>query len=207
MHNPEITLSTGIQVGNLILRSRHNHAGDVCKTIVGDPMYSNESLNLVLCAPTGGEIMYNDVTRIPSHMNVRYKGIMPAHFRMSDLMLSKVCCSSHLDECAKAMSIVNDFICSGPRKNLKNSDLYHLHFIVVHKPYTKEELIPVFLSQVSDMIRMLTSDPHPVIVASPEVICTKHDFAAEDIPMVTQMLLDAGFQPVRKNSKWFYLSK
>lgn len=199
-----ITLSTGIQVGNLILRSRHNHAGDVCKTIVGDPMYSNESINLVLCAPTGGEIMYNDVTRIPSHMNVRYKGIMPAHFRMSDLMLS---CTSHLGECAKAMGIVNDFICSGPRKNLKNSDLYHLHFIVVHKPYTKEELIPVFLSQVSDMIRMLTSDPHPVIVASPEVICTKCDFTVEDIPMVTQMLLDAGFQPVRKNSKWFYLSK
>lgn len=199
-----ITLSTGIQVGNLILRSRHNHAGDVCKTIVGDPIYSNESINLVLCAPTGGEIMYNDVTRIPSHMNVRYKGIMPAHFRMSDLMLS---CTSHLGECAKAIGIVNDFICSGPRKNLKNSDLYHLHFIVVHKPYTKEELIPVFLSQVSDMIRMLTSDPHPVIVASPEVICTKSDFTAEDIPMVTQMLLNAGFQPVRKNSKWFYLSK
>lgn len=199
-----IRLSTGIQVGNLILRSRHNHAGDVCKTIVGDPIYSNESINLVLCAPTGGEIMYNDVTRIPSHMNVRYKGIMPAHFRMSDLMLS---CTSHLGECAKAIGIVNDFICSGPRKNLKNSDLYHLHFIVVHKPYTKEELIPVFLSQVSDMIRMLTSDPHPVIVASPEVIYTKSDFTAEDIPMVTQMLLDAGFQPVRKNSKWFYLSK
>lgn len=201
---PEITLSTGIQVGNVILRSRHNHAGDVYKTIVGDPVYSNESLNLVLCAPTGGEIMYNDVTRIPSHMNIRYKGIMPAHFRMSDLMLS---CTSHLGECAKAMGIVNDFICSGPRKNLKNSDLYHLYFIVTHKPYTKEELIPVFLSQVSDMIRMLTSDPHPVIVASPEVICTKSDFTAEDIPMVTQMLLDAGFQPVRKNSKWFYLSK
>lgn len=203
----EMTLSTGIRVGNLILRSRHNHAGDVCKTVIGDPMYSNESLNLVLCAPTGGEIMYNDVTRIPSHMNVRYKGLMPAHFRMSDLMLSKVYCTSYLGECARAMGIVNDFICSGPRKNLKNSDLYHLHFISTHEPYTKEELLPVFLSQVSDMIRMLTNDPHPVIVASPEVICAKRDFTTADIPMVTQMLLDAGFQPVRKNSKWYYMSK
>ena len=28
-----ITLSTGIQVGNLILRSRHNHAGDVYRQV------------------------------------------------------------------------------------------------------------------------------------------------------------------------------
>ena len=203
----EMTLHDGTPVGNLIFTSRHNAGGSVSKTMIGAQVYSMESVNVVICANGRGEIMYNSLTRIPSHMNVRHKDFMPAHFRMSDLMLDKIYCTSVLGQLARAMGIVNDFICSGPRKNLKNSDLYHLRIMLPHNPYTKQEMIPIFLSQVSEMVRLLTSDPHPVIVASPEEICTRAEYDSSDIEMVKQMLLDAGFQPVRKNSKWYYLSK
>ena len=203
----EVTLHDGTRAGNIIITARHNDGGSVHKTIIGTPVYSVENINIALRIANQGEIMYNTLMRIPSHANVRHKDFMPAHFRMSDLMLDKIHCTSVLGELARAMGIVNDFVCSGPRKNLKNSDLYHLRIMLPHHPYTKEEMIPIFLSQVSEMTQLLTSDPHPVIVASPEEICTKAEYDSSDIEMVKQMLLDAGFQPVRKNSKWYYISK
>ena len=207
MHENKKTVS-GFDPAFITMRSRHNDGGSVTKTLNTEPKCSTESITLNLHAPSGTEIMYNEVICVPSHKNPANIYSMSSCYRMADLMLTGEYGNYPLRAIAKEMGITGEFNCSGPRKNLKNSNLYHLCFMLPHKIFKAEEVIPFFLEHVSEMLRMLTRDPQPVIVVSPELLSNKSDHSeVMSVESLTQLLLDAGFQPVRKNSQWYYLSK
>lgn len=188
----------------VIFGASRSHGGIVSRGLSGEPETDVEEICLSLY-DDNANVMNNHMTRIPSHKNPANRFSTPKGYVMADIMLDKEH-SGMLSIIAKEMGITGDFTCRGPRRNLKSSDLYFLHTMCTREQYRNRGYCRQFLNQISKQIRMLTRDPHPVIIASPYVYGYKFG-KNEQVEAVTKMLLDAGFKPVRKNSKWYYIDK
>jgi hypothetical protein len=146
--------------------------------------------------------MYDAITRIPSAKNPMNINSLPAGYQMMDLMHT----SEILVSAAKAMGIDSAiYNCSGPRKNLANSDLYFLRLVELHEFAQNQGYEYLAVDQIYPLVQSLMRDPHPVIIVSPQYgtrwACPG---TVEDH---IQMLLKAGFKPCRKNSDWYYLTR
>lgn len=150
--------------------------------------------------------MFNSVIHIPSHKNPKYQ--MYPDYSMSSEMYD-VANESVLLAASHAMGVQrSDFECSGPRKNLANSDLYFIDRLRTETCCRKKGYCKLFLEHVYEQIKAFTGDPHPVIVTCPDVFGgwnRKKDPVLTD--KLIQTLRSAGFKPATKNSRFYYLTK
>lgn len=150
--------------------------------------------------------MFNSIIHIPSHKNPKYQ--MYPNYSMSSEMYD-VANDSVLLAASHAMGVHrSDFECSGPRKNLANSDLYFIDRLRTEKYCRRKGYCKLFLENVYEQIKAFTGDPHPVVVTCPDVFGgwnPKKDPALTD--KLIQTLLSAGFKPTTKNGRFYYLTK
>ena len=145
-------------------------------------------------------VTYGDILRIPSSKNPANQFSVPAGYQMCDMMSADN--SEALYILSHVMGVNKDFDCSGPRKNLKHGDLYIINRVQVNGKYREKGYEEMFLDKVFKQIQALKRDPHPVLVASPKLMRWYCPGTADDH---VQLLLNAGFKPVRKDSEWYYL--
>lgn len=188
----------------------HNFNSELLSDINGVVKNFAEDIAVTMSDGTR-RVMDSSIARIPSSKNPANRLSLPAGYQMTDLTSDTVW--KQLSALSRAMGIDKPtFTCSGPRKNLANSDLYFLRYICTEKAYRDKGYEEIFLSRISEQLRSLMREPHPVIVASPYVQRNFYHIsdapsASDNIERLQQFMLDAGFKPVRKNSKWLYLSE
>lgn len=151
--------------------------------------------------------MFNNIVHIPSHKNPKYQ--MYPSYSMADEMYDISSGSGVLLAASHAMGVhKSDFECSGPRKNLANSDLYFIDRLMTEVYCRKKGYCKLFLENVYEQIKLFTGDPHPVIVTCPDVFGSWQkgkDTVLTD--RLIQTLLAAGFKPAAKNSRFYYLTR
>lgn len=147
-------------------------------------------------------VMHNVITRIPSAKNPMNANSLPAGYEMMDLMHK----SETLVSAAKAMGIDKPvYKCSGPRKNLTNSDLYFLRLVELKEFAQNQRYEYLATDQVYRSVQSLMRDPHPVIIVS--VQNGTRWACPGTVEDRISMLMKSGFQPCRKNSEWYYLTR
>jgi hypothetical protein len=142
------------------------------------------------------------IIRVPSSKNPANRFSLPADYQMTDILnMPRLKMKSLAHELGIDKPAFN---CSGPRKNLKHGDLYIINRVQVNGKYREKGYEEMFLDKVFKQIQALKRDPHPVLVASPKLMRWYCPGTADDH---VQLLLNAGFNPVRKGSEWYYLSE
>lgn len=169
-----------------------------------------ESDNLVIMVTNGKEpVLYHQIIRFPSERNPLNQWSLPAGYKMADFMPRYKRYSSLAHELGVDKP---NYRCSGLRKNLTNSDVYLLDTITLFKDFLQQPCnegkgYEQFLfDNIHRQLQALMREPHPVIVASPVISHTRWEIPGT-VEDHIQLLLNAGFKPLKKGSDWYYLTK
>lgn len=176
----------------------HNHSSTIDRDFLHVTKVRAEDIVMEVW-DNNNTVMYNAITRIPSAKNPMNINSLPAGYQMMDLMHE----SETLVSAAKAMGIDKAvYNCSGPRKNLANSDLYFLRLVKLYEFAQNQGYEYLAVDKVYSLVQSLMRDPHPVIIVS--VQNGTRWMCPGTVEDRIYMLMKSGFKPCRKNSEWYY---
>ena len=187
----------------------HNTDGKI--TSDASSVQNMEPENLVITVMEGGKsVLYHQIIRFPSERNPLNQWSLPAGYKMADCIPWWY---KRYNSLAHELGIDKpNYRCSGPRKNLVHGDLYLLDTMTLFKDYLERPInegkgYEQFLfDNIHRQLQALMREPHPVIMASPAISHTRWEIPGT-VEDHIQLLLNAGFKPLKKGSDWYYFTK
>lgn len=186
----------------------HNTDGQIASNASGVKGINPD--NLVITVIEGEKsVLYHQIIRFPSERNPLNQWSLPEGYKMTDCMPWY----KRYNSLAHELGVDKpNYRCSGPRKNLAHGDLYLMETMTLFKDWRERPInegkgYEQFLfDNIHRQLQALMREPHPVIVASPAISHTRWEIpgAVEDH---IQLLLNAGFKPLKKGSDWYYFTK